>query len=82
MTKMPEVIEFVANRILEDKKLYEELKNIFKLIISKLHNSSLSNSSFCNTLATNNNIANILLKRFMIFSTQLVQQAILLKWGM
>lgn len=52
MHKMPKEIEFVANKILKDKALYDEIKNILKALVTKLNNDSLSHSSFCDTLKT------------------------------
>jgi hypothetical protein len=52
MHKMPKEIEFVADKILKDKALYDEIKGILKALVTKLNNDSLSHSSFCDTLKT------------------------------
>ncbi len=72
MHKMPKEIEFVADKILKNKVLYDEIKNTLKGIIIKLNNDSLGHSSFCNALRTPNGIDKKLLKIFGISDRQML----------
>lgn len=72
MHKMPKEIEFVADKILKNKPLYDEIKNTLKAIIIKLNNDSMGHSSFCNALRTPNGLDKKLLKIFGINDRQML----------
>lgn len=73
MHEVPKEIEFVADKILKNKSLYNEIKNMFKSIIIKLNNDSLGHSNFCNALRTPGNIDKKLLKIFGISDRQMLE---------
>ena len=73
MHEMPKEIEFVADKILKNKVLYDEIKNLLKGIIIKLNNDSLGHSSFCNALRTPNGLDKKLLKIFGINDRQMIE---------
>lgn len=72
MHKMPKEIEFVADKILANKNLYDEIKKMLIAVVSKLNNDSLGHSSFCNALRTPNGIDKKLLKIFGISDRQMI----------
>ena len=72
MHKMPKEIEFVADKILDNKPIYDEIKNMLKSAIGKLNNDSLSHSSFCDALRTPNGIAKKLLAIYGVSDRQLL----------
>lgn len=72
MHEMPKEIEFVADKVLKNKALYDEIKNILKGIIIKLNNDSLGHSSFCNALRTPSGLDKKLLKIFGINDRQML----------
>jgi hypothetical protein len=72
MHKMPQEIEFVADKILKNKVLYDEIKNLLIAIIRKLNNDSMGHSSFCNALRTPNTLDKKLLKIFGISDRQML----------
>ncbi len=72
MEKMPEAIEFIADKILEDKVLQKELTKLLQKAVQELYTSSLSHNNFCCTLKTPGHITKILLKKFGISDKQLL----------
>ena len=72
MHKMPKEIEFVADKILKNKALYDEIKNTLKGILVKINNDSLGHSSFCKSLRTPNGLEKKLLKIFGISDRQML----------
>jgi len=72
MHTMPKEIEYVADKILKNKPLYDEIKKLLMDITRKLNNDSLSHSSFCSALKTPNGVAKKLLKIFGISDRQML----------
>ncbi len=70
MQKLPEVIEFVSDKILNDKALYDEIKKFLMDHIKKINNDSMHHSSFCSALKKPNNIVKTLLKIFDVSDKQ------------
>jgi len=70
MHEMPEVIEFVSNKIINDKSLYDEIKDILIKDIRKLNSDSIHHSSFCSALKKPSGLAKSLLKIFDISDRQ------------
>ena len=73
MHKMPKEIEFVADKILNNKSLYDEIKKLLIENIRKLNNDSMGHSSFCNSLRKPNGLDKKLLKIFGINDRQMMQ---------
>ena len=73
MYKMPDEIEFVVNRVLKDKKLYNEIKTRLQKHMSVLHNDSLGHSTFCDVLRTPNDVTKNLIKIFGINDRQIMK---------
>jgi hypothetical protein len=71
MYKMPEVIEFVSDKVINDKKLYSEIETVLKRIVSTIYTQSLNHSTFCDSLATPGKLTNHLLKVFGVTDRQL-----------
>jgi len=72
MTKTPEIIEYISNKILNNKTLYNEITELLKHEILAIHNDSLSHSTFCSNLKTPQNIHKKLLKIFSVSDRQLM----------
>jgi len=72
MHTMPKEIEFVADKILKNKVLYDEVKNMLKNAVIKLNNDSLGHSSFCSVLRTPAGLPNKLIKIFGISDRQML----------
>jgi len=72
MHTMPKEIEYVADKILKNKPLYDEIKKLLMDIVRKLNNDSLSHSSFCNALKTPHGVDKKLLKIFGISDRQMI----------
>ena len=72
MHEMPKEIEFVADKILKNKALYDEIKDLLMAIIRKLNNDSMGHSSFCNALRTPNGLDKKLLKIFGLNDRQMM----------
>jgi len=71
MYKMPEVIEFISDKIINDKKLYGEIETLLKRIVSTIYSQSLNHSTFCDSLSTPGKLTNHLLKVFGVTDRQL-----------
>ena len=67
---LPKEITFVANKLIENHLLYDEVKNLLRAIITKLNNDSANGSSFCDILKTPDGLAARLLKVFGINDRQ------------
>ena len=61
MHEMPKEIEFVSDKLLNNKPLYEEVRKMLLGAIGKLHNESLGHSTFCDALKTPNYLTKKLL---------------------
>jgi len=72
MHKMPKEIEFVADKVLKNKALYDEIKKLLIQVVSKINNDSLSHASFCDVMRTPNGIDKKLLKIFGISDRQMI----------
>jgi len=72
MHEMPKEIEFVTDKILKNKQLYDEVSKLLKSALSKIHNESLGHSSFCDALRTPNGIEKKLLTIYGINDRQML----------
>ena len=69
--KVPETIEFITNKFLNDPQLYSQLTILLKMIVSSIYTDSLSHGTFCAQLKTPNGLTPKLLTMYGVSDRQL-----------
>ena len=70
-TAVPEVLEYITTKFVNDSGLYEQLQNLLKMVVSHLYTKSLSHGSFCDKIETPDGITIKLLQLFGVTDRQL-----------
>ena len=68
---VPEVIEFITNKFVNDSELYGQLTSLLKMVVSKLYTDSLSHNNFCANIATPNGLTPKLIQMFGVSDRQI-----------
>ena len=70
-TAVPEVLEYITTKFVNDSGLYEQLQNLLKMVVSHLYTKSLSHGSFCDKIETPDGIT---IKLLQLFGTEVGQR--------